>query len=396
VRRLALSEHQRAAFSRIDLETARQLARTGAVTISRGWPDGTTVLHANSTVGILRAGTGDDRVELHIEPKLGVSRLLWLLGHARDQSGWRDDEAALGSTQGLIPAMAVMFAGRSRRALSSGVIRGYREVEETLPGLRGRLREADQMRARPGIALPLEVRFDDYTADVAENQLLKTATQRLLQLNGIPGPVRMQLTQLSRTLTEASLLTRGAPLPSVRLTRLNRHYGPALTLAQLILQHTSVEHRGPKVDGSGFAFDMNRVYEDWLTSALAAAMNKHGGTVRRQQPLALDLGEQVRMQTDITWWTGKECRAVIDAKYKRLLPSGPRPEDLYQMLAYCTALGLRSAHLVYPAGGPARMILVRNAGVTIHAHVVPLDASLDDVLEAVDRLAAAVAWRAAS
>jgi 5-methylcytosine-specific restriction enzyme subunit McrC len=38
---------------------------------------------------------------------------------------------------------------------------------------------------------------------------------------------------------------------------------------------------------------------------------------------------------------------VVDAKWKR--PAGaPAPADLYQMLAYCTALGVGQAVLVYP------------------------------------------------
>jgi 5-methylcytosine-specific restriction enzyme subunit McrC len=93
---------------------------------------------------------------------------MWLLGHARDQSGWREDDVQLGAETGLVAAMAIMFTARCRRALAQGVLRGYQEGEETLPGLRGRLREADQMRARPGIPLPLEVRFDDYTINIPE------------------------------------------------------------------------------------------------------------------------------------------------------------------------------------------------------------------------------------
>jgi hypothetical protein len=84
-----------------------------------------------------------------------------------------------------------------------------------------------------------------------------------------------------------------------------------------------------------------------------------------QQALALDDNRQVMMQTDVTWWSGTECLAVVDAKYKRLLSTGPRPEDVYQVLAYCPALGMRSGHLVDAAGGPSRLLMVRNAGVHI-------------------------------
>jgi len=385
-----VAEYQRVAFPALPAAAARALHATGAVRVSNTPSGARTILHARSTVGAVRVGTGDESVELHVRPKVGVSRLLWLLGHARDQSGWRDDDAQVSQEVGLVTAMAVMFVARSRRALATGVLHDYQQQEETLPGLRGRLREADQMRARPGIPLPLEMRYDDYTVDIPENRLLRSAATRLLVLTGVPSRVRMGLIRLDRDLTDAALLTPGSKPPQIALTRLNRRYAPALHLARLILQSTSIEHGHGATNANGFLFDMNHVYEDWLTQALTATLETHGGQVRRQQPLALDDNRRVIMHTDITWWSGSHCLAVIDAKYKRLLPAGPRPEDLYQILAYCTALGLRSGHLVYAAGTPSPVIIVRNAGVRIHTYVVPLAERPEHILHAVARVAAQI------
>ncbi len=200
--------------------------------------------------------------------------------------------------------------------------------------------------------------------------------------------------RLDRDLADAALLPPGSHPPRIALSRLNRRYAPALHLARLILQRTSVEHGPGTTSANGFLFDMNHVYEDWLTQALTTTLETHGGQVRRQQPLALDDDRRVTMQTDITWWSGADCLAVIDAKYKRLPPAGPRPEDLYQILAYCTALGLRSGHLVYAAGTPSPIIIVRNAGVRIRAHVVPLADAPERILHAVAQAAAQIAQAA--
>jgi 5-methylcytosine-specific restriction enzyme subunit McrC len=142
---------------------------------------------------------------------------------------------------------------------------------------------------------------------------------------------------------------------------------------------------------NGFLFDMNRVYEDWLSQSLISALEAIGGRARRQQPLAMDDDGRVTMQTDITWWSGTDCLAVVDAKYKRLQSSGPRPEDLYQILAYCTALGIRHGHLVYAAGTPVQAIVVRNAGVHIHSHVVPLADPPERILTIVEAIAGKIA-----
>ncbi len=78
------------------------------------------------------------------------------------------------------------------------------------------------------------------------------------------------------------------------------------------------------------------------------------------------------MKPDLVWYRASgDVGAVIDAKYKAEKPSGFPYADLYQMLAYCTALGLDTGHLVYAKGNePAVQHQVRNAGTRILQHAV--------------------------
>ncbi|WP_143200441.1 hypothetical protein [Kitasatospora sp. CB01950] len=65
---------------------------------------------------------------------------------------------------------------------------------------------------------------------------------------------------------------------------------------------------------------------------------------------------------------------MADAKYKAEKPGGYPDGDLYQTLAYCTALGLREGHLVYAKGNaPHADHRVRHAGIVIHQHALDLD-----------------------
>lgn len=67
--------------------------------------------------------------------------------------------------------------------------------------------------------------------------------------------------------------------------------------------------------------------------------------------------------------------AVIDAKYKVSSPDGRFANaDHYQMLAYCTALGVDTAWLVYAAGDQQpRRRRIKNSPVTVIEY--PLDLS---------------------
>ncbi len=99
-------------------------------------------------------------------------------------------------------------------------------------------------------------------------------------------------------------------------------------------------------------------------------------------------GGAVRMKPDLVWEQGGRPVAVVDAKYKRETPAGYPDADLYQMLAYCTALALPRGHLVYAQGGvePARHV-VRHTRIEIVCHALNLALPPAALLAAVARLA---------
>ncbi|WP_322768591.1 McrC family protein [Frankia sp. Cr1] len=385
--RIILAEYRSRTVEGMPAGVARALAATGAVTAGRDM-DGRVRLTASSMVGLVRAGD----VELVVQPKVGVGRLLWLLGHARNPSGWRDDDVTVGEEDDLVAGTAVAFAHRAGRALTGGILRGYRSVDEASPILRGRLREADQMRARLGVAMPLEVRYDDYTVDIPENRILATAARRLLRLPGVPVATRAALHRIHVALSDVTPLVPGGRLPSTVTTRLTRRYEPALRLARLVLASRGIEVSADPVVGrvaaSGLLFDMNAVYEDWLTAAFRGALEGHGGAVDGQRVIRLDEAGKLATRPDITWWRGPRCLAVTDAKYKA--PATTPIGDIYQVIAYCTALGLSDGHLVY-AGGASAMHTIRRAGIRVHVHVVDLAQTVPALVDQIDTLAAAIA-----
>ncbi|WP_174184820.1 McrC family protein [Nocardia barduliensis] len=389
---MTLAEHQARAFSPIARPIADALTATGAVKVSADL-EGRTVLKASSYVGVLRCG----EVELRITPKIGIHRLLWLLGHAQDPSGWREDDIVdLATVDDLVSAVAVSFHAAARRALSHGVLQGYRTVEEALPLLRGRLREADQMRSRLGLAVPLEIRYDDYTVDIPENRILLSATRRLLRVPGLPQRTHAGLRHLLTTLADVTPLIVGDMLPATPSSRLTRNYQPALRLARIVLAGRSIDQPPGSAAASGFLFDLNKVFEDWLTFTLRRALETHGGRLRGQYPGHLDTMRQVRIRPDLVWERRGRPVAVLDAKYKRVEDNERPNTDLYQMLAYCTALGVPEGHLVYASGDARSSCTVREAGTKLHTWVFDLSQPTDRIVEQASRIASAVAGRTAS
>ena len=236
--------------------------------------------------------------------------------------------------------------------------------------------------------------YDEYTADVAENRLLKTAAVVLLRLPRVPALARKRLLRLKATLDDVALIDRPREATAPAITRLNQRYEPALRLAELILRNASITTTRGALAATGFSFDMNKVFEDFVTVAFTESMRRHGGTVRAQvAEHSLDHGRKLRLKPDISWWQGDSCKAILDAKYKAIDDGRLRHPDAYQMLAYCTAYGLTRGYLLYAddTAVGASTHVVRNAGVEIVVVEVGVESEPAALLREIDRLADRVA-----
>ncbi|EHR60604.1 McrC family protein [Saccharomonospora cyanea] len=373
-----LTEHGPALPVPLDDAAGRALAHSGVVDAA---PDadvpGTWRLRAKNLVGAVAVRFGGGQViTVRIAPKLPIARLLFLAGYG--QGRWHTENVRVDEDEHLLPAFARLFTRQAERALRQGLLKGYRETEDTALVVRGRIRHAEQVRRHHGRLVPLELAHDEYTTDIAENRLLRTACEALLRLPGIPVDVRGRLLRLRVRLGEVTLVRHGDRLPAWRPSRLNVRYHDALRLADLVLRGASIEHRPGEVTVHGFLFDLAKVFEDFVTLALRDALagtDDFGGHCVRQATHHLDERETIRMVPDLVAYTdGGTPVAVADAKYKAEKPAGFPDADLYQMLAYCTALNLSEGHLVYAKGNaPHGSHRVKHAGITLHQHALDLD-----------------------
>lgn len=384
MRHLTLTENAPAQPVVLTGAEAEALATTGLAVVTRTPGVAAWQVAAGSKVGVARVAD----LQVTVRPKIPVDRLVFLLGYARRPTFWRDQTVLLDVEADLPDALAHAFARLASKALGQGLLQGYTTVDEALPVLRGRLRVGDQISRRCGVGLPLEVTYDEYTVDVAENQLLLAATHRLLRIPAVSASVRRSLQRLRLALAGVSMPTPGLPLPEWRPSRLNIRYQPALHLADLVLAGDSFEQRIGDLRVSGFVVDMWKVYEDFVCVALSEAIKPFGGRSIQQHPMHLDDDKQVAMRPDFLWRSPCGPPVVVDAKYKAEKPSGFPQADLYQILAYCTVLGLCEGHLVYAKGNEdERVHTVQRAGVRIHVHTLDLAQRPEALLHQVADLA---------
>ena len=114
-----------------------------------------------------------------VRPKLPVDRVMFLMTYAMDPKHWRDESIELSADVDVLEAVALAFSRRTQRAIHRGLLRGYRREADALNTVRGQIRFADQIGRRYGLSLPIEVAYDEYTEDIEQNRLLKTAIHQL-------------------------------------------------------------------------------------------------------------------------------------------------------------------------------------------------------------------------
>ena len=294
--------------------------------------------------------------------------------------------------------MVQIFHAAVRQATGRGLLHGYETREETLNVVRGRIRIEDQLRQRFGIAVPIEVRYDEFTSDIEPNRLLKAAVRRIALLSQRSQRTRPLLSAMRAVFANVSDVEyRPANLPELPLNPLNAHYQPALAMARLILKSGTVELAAGKVKSASFLIDMNKVFEDFVVVGLREALGLSDYAFpqeARGREFWLDACQKVQLKPDISWWQGDRCVFVGDAKYKRTTVHGAQNHDIYQALAYAVAAGLPSALLIYAHDEQERIAPVtyhiREAGKHIKVAVLDLHGQPEEILQRVDHLACKV------
>ena len=351
---------------------------------------GAYILTPSSYIGALNVG----ELAVVIRPKIPINRVMFLIAYAMEPKNWWRDPFELARDDDVLEAIALAFAHRTRQAIQRGLLQGYRREEEALHTVRGRIRFGDQISRRFGIPLPIEVAFDEFTEDIEKNRLLKTAIHRLGHTYIRSPATRQELRALRPAFSMVGLgsYRRGA-LPEVEYSRLDEHYRPAVQLARLIIENSSLELRRGEVAGAAFLIDMNKVFEQFLYVALGEALGLSERLWQRGKRLALDEENQISMYPDLSWWparqagNGSQPIFVGDAKYKKLEPERFENADIYQILAYCTAADLRSGLLVYAGKGESSAHKIKHADRTIEVASLDLAGTPEQILDEVRRLA---------
>ncbi|MEQ1698713.1 MAG: hypothetical protein ABMA25_01320 [Ilumatobacteraceae bacterium] len=335
---------------------------------------------AGSYVGSIVAGSES----FLIKPKVRLANLLVMMDVEIPSETWRREVIALQSDPDLLSVMARLFCVACEFATARGLRRSYVTHEELLVSPRGRI-DIARLAQRPGLPIPTPCRFDEHTADIPINQLLRAAVEKARRLSSV-GPqwkhrLRAQLQELDDAVTPLRDISW---VPTWQPGPMERHYETAVRLAHLLLSHLSLRDTVGDSAANTFLLNMNHLFEKWVTQRLSDLAD--GVQVKAQHGVTLGTGNEIPMNPDVTFWRDRQVIAVADCKYKLMHDGEGQGADYYQALAYATAYDLRDAWLIYarfPGDPASSTVRVRNTNCALHTVGIDLTG---DIRLAVDQL----------
>jgi 5-methylcytosine-specific restriction enzyme subunit McrC len=335
-----------------------------------------------------------DGCELRVVPKTSLENIVFMATMGGVQLHLPATETRYGAETSIPIAIARAFLGALDHATRRGLLKGYRSVQEASTVVRGRWDIPRQLAARPGIPLPVEIDFDDFTEDIVENRILQTALRVLSRLAGVSAGLHHLIKGFQVLFADVESLPRGVPLPETGLNRLSQHYAVPLRLARVILEAVSWTHHEGATVGGTFLVNMAQVFEGYVANRLRAILAEQGLAVTAQDHRWwLDADRVVALRPDIVISADGVPLTVADTKYK-VLGAGhgsPPNGDVYQAVAYALALNVPDAHLLYVSGDViARRLEVPTAGVRVHVHAIPISGTIEEVEAGVAHLARAL------
>jgi len=380
-----IPEHGRSGPVRLTRETrAALVAAAGERLVIHATADPDVVtIGATSWVGALAV----PGLVVRVMPKVSVTNFFAMLGAGVSPDAFDHEHVTWSDTDELIDGVAYFAIRLIDSATMRGLVHGYVAREERMRTIRGRLL-VEEFARRPWSAAEPQCRFDDFTADIVENQLFRCTLQAMLSWPQLARHVRREaLRVLGRFdgVSDTPATKHAAPLP---ITRLNEHYEDAMRLGRLVLQAMSLSHEAGDQQANSLMVDMDDLFQRWIAQELDLRLAPEM-RIERDEDVWLDEGRALTMAPDLVVRRGSEVVLVGDAKYSMGADGYVASRDYLELVAYTSAMGLPTGLLVHCNSdrAPETEIVIRNAGTRILCRPIRLDGSYAAVCKSLDSLA---------
>lgn len=323
-----------------------KISSSGAALIqidSRQW------LRLDNYVGVIETPCGT-RIEIlpkHLDEKEPLDRsrslLVKMISAALDLPSREVGSAHLQTFDAPLNEWVISrFLSSLDQLIKRGIRSEYKPVEEEQRFLRGQLHRERQIRQRPDRQHFFHIRHDVFSADRAENRILKLALERVCKATQVPASWRLSHELRGYLADVEASRNVTTDLARWRDDRLMAHYRAVKPWCELILNEEMAKAVVGTWDGISLLFPMEKLFERYVASCFRRSL--YSGVKMRAQPRErfLCAHEDRRvfcLEPDLVIERDRQ-RWVLDTKWKLLDSNdtqnnyGLKQADFYQLLAY--------------------------------------------------------------
>jgi 5-methylcytosine-specific restriction enzyme subunit McrC len=309
---------------------------------------------ALSSIGVVRF----DSFEVRIYPKIAKSnmRVVQMLGLTRGVDllrRFKHHPFIAADDHSLFDLIIILLVEETQKLIRHGLLSSYKEHEELLPMMRGRLLSDKQLLERFGVLDRLHCRFDELTTNNPENQLLAKALMSSVSLvsnallrtrvQSCLGDLLVNCSQLDEAVQE---------LKAIHYDRLNQHYRIAHELCWLVLSQSGIKDLFDNGSTKCFSFliNMPKLFEEFAEAVIRILFQGYGYRVKSQSQSSTvirdaNTGEvYANVIPDLQLFLPNGIGYCIDAKYKLYDQKKISSADIYQLFLYSFAYAKESSN----------------------------------------------------
>lgn len=286
----------------------------------------------------------------------------------------------------LLNLLGRVFLNGTKTLLKRGIDKQYITENEVYQGIKGKVNITDSLRKNlfpKGLSV---CEFDELSADILPNQILKTTLQNLIKITSISPILKQEIRTIIYRLHEINTIVLTDNIfHQVQINRNNSFYAFLLNISELIHINMIINEENGNFQFKDFLRDerqMARLFEEFIRNFYKIEIPE--AKVFREDLQWKMAGEKhhflPKMQTDISIKINGR-KLIIDAKYyketlqKYYDSEKIHSQNLYQIFAYLKNQDneLAEGILIYPTVQKSLSLAYTHEGHTIRIETVNLN-----------------------
>ncbi len=258
----------------------------------------------------------------------------------------------------FIEVLISSYADSLLSALLTNIPHDYEMQNGNLRFIKGKIDFRNDIKYNSSNHSKIYCIFDEFKEDNLLNQIFKFVTQALSNISQI-SDTKNKLKKIQAIYEDVSL-KRITPEISdnVELKREQRVFEMPLKLAKLFIDNTSIHMKSNNFDSIALLFDMNKLFEEFIFTALKFMYGVNvKAQVKKGMLKTLYCGNDVipfpkHTRSDIQINGLTKQPIILDTKYKIINSANDiSVDDIYQMMAYSKVYKTDNLILLYPKSG---------------------------------------------